>query len=107
VPILGTTADAIDRAEDRERFGEVMAKLDLRAPRWGIARSLDEARRVAGEIGFPVMVRPSYVLGGRAMERVYDARGLEDYFARVLFGAPGGGGGGGGAGTVGGSPAHA
>ncbi|HET7506143.1 MAG TPA: carbamoyl-phosphate synthase large subunit, partial [Kofleriaceae bacterium] len=97
VPILGTSADAIDRAEDRERFGAVMAKLDLRAPRWGIARSLDEARRVAGEIGFPVMVRPSYVLGGRAMERVYDARGLEDYFTRVLdhlhpgAGAQGGG----------------
>ncbi|HEY0479728.1 MAG TPA: carbamoyl-phosphate synthase large subunit [Kofleriaceae bacterium] len=86
VPILGTSADAIDRAEDRERFGAVMAKLDLRAPRWGIARSLDEARRVAAEIGFPVMVRPSYVLGGRAMERVYDARGLEDYFSRVLAG---------------------
>jgi carbamoyl-phosphate synthase large subunit len=86
VPILGTTADAIDRAEDRERFGQVMDKLGLRAPRWGIARSLDEARRVAVEIGFPVMVRPSYVLGGRAMERVYDARGLEDYFSRVLLG---------------------
>jgi carbamoyl-phosphate synthase large subunit len=93
VPILGTSADAIDRAEDRERFGAVMAKLDLRAPRWGIARSLDEARRVATEIGFPVMVRPSYVLGGRAMERVYDARGLEDYFTRVL-----------GSGAAGGSP---
>jgi len=87
IPILGTSADAIDRAEDRERFGEVMSKLGLRAPRWGIARSLDEARKVAVEIGFPVMVRPSYVLGGRAMERVYDARGLEDYFARVLGGA--------------------
>jgi carbamoyl-phosphate synthase large subunit len=84
VPILGTSADAIDRAEDRERFGAVMTKLGLHAPRWGIARSLDEARRVAGEIGFPVMVRPSYVLGGRAMERVYDARGLEDYFTRVI-----------------------
>ena len=84
VPLLGTSADAIDRAEDRERFGAVMAKLGLHAPRWGIARSLDEARTVARDIGFPVMVRPSYVLGGRAMERVYDARGLEDYFARVL-----------------------
>ena len=83
VPILGTTADAIDRAEDRERFGEVMRTLGLRAPTWGIARSLDEGRRVAGEIGYPVMVRPSYVLGGRAMERVYDPRGLEDYFRRV------------------------
>jgi carbamoyl-phosphate synthase large subunit len=84
VPILGTSADAIDRAEDRERFGEVMTKLGLRAPKWGIARSLDEARARAADIGFPVMVRPSYVLGGRAMERVYDSRGLEDYFARVL-----------------------
>jgi carbamoyl-phosphate synthase large subunit len=84
VPIIGTSADAIDRAEDRERFGEVMKKLALHAPRWGIARSLDEARKVAAEIGFPVMVRPSYVLGGRAMERVYDPRGLEDYFERVL-----------------------
>jgi carbamoyl-phosphate synthase large subunit len=94
VPILGTSADAIDRAEDRERFGAVMAKLGLRAPHWGIARSLDEARRVAAEVGFPVMVRPSYVLGGRAMERVYDPRGLEDYFMRVmgvgLAAAPGG-----------------
>jgi carbamoyl-phosphate synthase large subunit len=61
-----------------------MNKLGLHAPRWGIARSLDEARRVAAEIGFPVMVRPSYVLGGRAMERVYDARHLEDYFDRFL-----------------------
>ena len=93
VPILGTPADAIDRAEDRQRFGEVMAKLGLTAPRWGIARSLDEARAVAAQIGFPVMVRPSYVLGGRAMERVYDARGLEDYFGRFLLAARGGGGG--------------
>jgi len=85
VPIIGTSADAIDRAEDRERFGEVMRKLGLHAPRWGIARSLDEARKVAGDIGFPVMVRPSYVLGGRAMERVYDARHLEDYFQRFLL----------------------
>ncbi|HUS29543.1 MAG TPA: carbamoyl-phosphate synthase large subunit, partial [Kofleriaceae bacterium] len=84
VPIIGTPADAIDRAEDRERFGEVMKKLGLHAPRWGIARSLDEARKVAAEIGFPVMVRPSYVLGGRAMERVYDPRHLEDYFDRFL-----------------------
>jgi len=94
VPILGTSADAIDRAEDRERFGEVMQKLGLNAPRWGIARSLDEARQRAAEIGFPVMVRPSYVLGGRAMERIYDARGLEDYFHRVLGGGGGGPGGG-------------
>jgi carbamoyl-phosphate synthase large subunit len=84
IPLLGTPADAIDRAEDRERFGAVMAKLGLHAPRWGIARSLDEARAVAHQIGFPLMVRPSYVLGGRAMEQVYDARGLESYFERQL-----------------------
>ena len=85
VPILGTSADAIDRAEDRERFGEVLARTGLRAPRWGIARTLDEARQVALDIGYPVMVRPSYVLGGRAMERIYDAAALEDYFARNLL----------------------
>jgi carbamoyl-phosphate synthase large subunit len=89
IPILGTSADAIDRAEDRERFGEVMNTLKLRAPRWGIARNLDEARKHAAEIGFPVMVRPSYVLGGRAMERVYDANGLEDYFVRIGVAAQG------------------
>ncbi|HEY5952151.1 MAG TPA: carbamoyl-phosphate synthase large subunit [Kofleriaceae bacterium] len=92
VPIIGTSADAIDRAEDRERFGEVMNKLGLHAPNWGIARSLDEARRVAAQIGFPVMVRPSYVLGGRAMERVYDPRHLEDYFSRVMRSTSGGAG---------------
>jgi carbamoyl-phosphate synthase large subunit len=89
VPLLGTPADAIDRAEDRERFGDVLGTLGLHAPRWGIARSLDEARAVARDIGFPVMVRPSYVLGGRAMEQVYDARGLESYFDRVLGGTAG------------------
>ncbi len=89
VRLLGTSADAIDRAEDRERFGEVLKKLELRAPRWGMARSLDEARRVAAGIGYPVMVRPSYVLGGRAMECVYDARDLERYFGRVTLGTAG------------------
>ncbi len=84
IKLLGTSADAIDRAEDRERFGDLLTKLDLRAPAWGIARSLDEARTEAERIGYPVMVRPSYVLGGRAMERIYDAQELEDYFQRVL-----------------------
>ncbi|MCG8420673.1 MAG: carbamoyl-phosphate synthase large subunit [Proteobacteria bacterium] len=86
VSLLGTSADAIDRAEDRARFGEVLTALELTAPRWGVARDLSEAHRVATDIGFPVMVRPSYVLGGRAMERIYDARGLDAYFARVLDG---------------------
>ncbi|HYU14949.1 MAG TPA: carbamoyl-phosphate synthase large subunit, partial [Candidatus Acidoferrum sp.] len=83
VKLLGTSADAIDRAEDRERFGELIAKLGLRAPRWGAARTGDEARRLAREIGYPVMVRPSYVLGGRGMERIYDDRGMAAYFARA------------------------
>jgi carbamoyl-phosphate synthase large subunit len=83
VKLLGTSADAIDRAEDRERFGQLLRTLDLRAPRWGIARNLAEAERVAGEIGYPVMVRPSYVLGGRSMERIYDQRGLREYFAKA------------------------
>lgn len=91
VPIIGTSADAIDRAEDRERFGAVLGKLGIRAPAWGIARSLDEARQVAAQIGFPVMVRPSYVLGGRAMERIYDPGMLEAYFEKFQLGAVGSG----------------
>src|SRR5262249_26143576 len=83
VRILGTSADAIDRAEDRERFGELVDKLGLRAPRWGIARSGAEAHATAARIGYPVMVRPSYVLGGRAMETVYDERSLADYLTRT------------------------
>jgi carbamoyl-phosphate synthase large subunit len=83
IKLLGTSADAIDRAEDRERFGELIRQLGLRAPRWGVARSPEEAHRVAREIGYPVMVRPSYVLGGRGMERIYDDRGLTTYFARA------------------------
>ena len=82
VPILGTSADAIDRAEDRERFGAVLDKTGLRAPAWGIAHSIERARAEAARIGYPVMIRPSYVLGGRAMERIFDAAALEDYFVR-------------------------
>ncbi len=82
VRLFGTSADAIDRAEDRERFGELVNKLGLTAPRWGVARSLDAACRVAGEIGYPVMVRPSYVLGGRAMEIVYEEQMLRDWVDR-------------------------
>ncbi len=89
VTLLGTPADAIDRAEDRERFGALLATLGLKAPTWGVARSLDDARRVAADIGFPVMVRPSYVLGGQAMQCVYDSRELEHYFERVHQGTVG------------------
>jgi carbamoyl-phosphate synthase large subunit len=79
IKLLGTSADAIDRAEDRKRFGDLLKKLDLRAPAWGTAKGLAEAREIADRIGYPVMVRPSYVLGGRAMEIVHDPSGLEHF----------------------------
>jgi carbamoyl-phosphate synthase large subunit len=79
LPILGTTPDAIDRAEDRERFAKLIEKLGLKQPENGVARSAKEAFGTAQRIGYPVMVRPSYVLGGRAMEAVYDAESLERY----------------------------
>ncbi len=79
VKLLGTSADAIDRAEDRRRFGELLKKLGLHAPAWGTAHGLDEARVIAERIGYPVMVRPSYVLGGRAMEIVHDPSGLAQF----------------------------
>jgi len=79
VPICGTSPDAIDRAEDRERFAELIVKLGLRQPENGVARSAEEAFAVARRIGYPVMVRPSYVLGGRAMEVVYDDADLQTY----------------------------
>ena len=79
VPILGTTPDAIDHAEDRERFASLVDKLDLRQPMNGMAHSRDDAVRVAERIGYPVLVRPSFVLGGRAMEIVDGPEQLEDY----------------------------
>jgi carbamoyl-phosphate synthase large subunit len=79
VPIIGTSPDAIDRAEDRERFQALLHKLNLLQPENGIARSFEEAEKIAGRIGYPVVVRPSYVLGGRAMEIVYDVDRLRDY----------------------------
>jgi carbamoyl-phosphate synthase large subunit len=84
VRLLGTSADAIDRAEDRQRFGELVRKLNLRAPVWGTAHGLEEARAIAEKIGYPVMVRPSYVLGGRAMEIVHDAAGLHTFVGVAL-----------------------
>lgn len=80
VPILGTSPDAIDRAEDRERFQALINKLDLLQPPNGTAMDLEGALEVAKRIGYPVVVRPSYVLGGRAMAVVYDENDLRDYF---------------------------
>ena len=79
IPILGTSADAIDLAEDRERFQQLLHKLGLRQPENGIARSAVEAEAITDRIGYPVVIRPSYVLGGRAMEILYDNRGLARY----------------------------
>ncbi|MES1205600.1 MAG: carbamoyl-phosphate synthase large subunit [Pseudomonadota bacterium] len=84
VKLLGTSADAIDRAEDRKRFGELLKKLNLRAPAWGTAHGLEEARQIAARIGYPVMVRPSYVLGGRAMEIVHSPEGLDDFVLTAM-----------------------
>ncbi|HEY3828987.1 MAG TPA: carbamoyl-phosphate synthase large subunit [Solirubrobacteraceae bacterium] len=84
VPLLGTSVDAIDLAEDRGRFGELLGRLGYKAPPYATARSVDEALRSAEEVGFPLLVRPSYVLGGRAMEIVYSPEGLADYLRREL-----------------------
>src|ERR1700760_949049 len=83
VPILGTSIDAIDLAEDRSRFGPLLDRLGYRAPRYATACSAEEALERAPGVGFPLLVRPSYVLGGRAMEIVYSVAGLRDYLERV------------------------
>jgi carbamoyl-phosphate synthase large subunit len=83
VPILGTQPDAIDTAEDRKRFDAIARSLGIRQPENGIATSLEEAVTAAKRIGYPVLVRPSYVLGGRAMEIVYDETSLMEYFERA------------------------
>jgi len=88
VTILGTSPDAIDQAEDRERFEQLARRLGVAQPNNGIARSVDEAVGVAQRIGYPVLVRPSYVLGGRAMEIVYDDDSLRDYFVKAARVAP-------------------
>ena len=88
VPILGTTPDAIDRAEDRERFKAMLDKLGLRQPANGLARSVEEAVTIANTVGYPVVVRPSYVLGGRAMERVSDEADLRRYMREAVKVSP-------------------
>lgn len=84
IPILGTSPDAIDLAEDRERFAKLINKLKLKQPMNGIAKSRDEAAAVAARIGYPVLLRPSYVLGGRAMEIVDSEAQLDDYIATAV-----------------------
>jgi len=88
VPIIGTSPDNIDRAEDRERFNQVLRKLNLRQPQNGTATSVEEAVRIAETIGYPVVVRPSYVLGGRAMEIVYTEESLRHYMAHAVQASP-------------------
>jgi carbamoyl-phosphate synthase large subunit len=83
VPLLGTSVDAIDRAEDRGRFGALLADLGYQAPPYATAHSVQEAISEAPSVGFPLLVRPSYVLGGRAMEIVYSTDGLSAYFERT------------------------
>jgi carbamoyl-phosphate synthase large subunit len=88
VKILGTSPESIDLAEDRERFRERMIKLDIPQPESGTARSLGEAMAIAEKIGFPLMVRPSYVLGGRGMEIVYDEEMLKNYTEKAMEVSP-------------------
>src|SRR5690606_30714202 len=84
VPIIGTSPDAIDRAEDRERFQQMIETLKLRQPPNAIVRSIDEAVRAAESVGYPLVVRPSYVLGGRAMEIVYNEDELRTYMTSAV-----------------------
>jgi len=84
VPIIGTSPESIDLAEDRKRFGEILDELNLRCPPGSTAFSVEDARAVAAEIGYPVLVRPSYVLGGRAMEIVSDEQQLDVYMAKAV-----------------------
>src|SRR5260221_7514485 len=87
-PIIGTSPDSIDVAEDRRRFGALLEKLKIPSPSSGTARSLEDARKAAAGIGYPVMVRPSYVLGGRAMETVHDQAQLDRFFTEAARVSP-------------------
>ncbi len=89
VPIIGTSVDAIEGAEDREKFQALLERLELKQPANGIARTMDQARRVAEEIGYPLLVRPSFVLGGRAMEICYDKKQMEKFVAEAFVAAQG------------------
>jgi carbamoyl-phosphate synthase large subunit len=86
IPILGTAPDMIDLAEDRDRFQKLLVKLDLTQPKNGIAFSVEQARVVAGDLGFPLVVRPSYVLGGRAMQIIHDEAMLQTYLLDTVPG---------------------
>ncbi|ACB77805.1 carbamoyl-phosphate synthase large subunit [Opitutus terrae] len=88
VKVLGTSPDTIDLAEDRDRFRQMMEKMGIPMPESGMASTFEEARAVAARIGYPVMVRPSFVLGGRAMEVVHDEAMLKDYLARAIDVSP-------------------
>ncbi|HAN72007.1 MAG TPA: carbamoyl phosphate synthase large subunit, partial [Actinobacteria bacterium] len=83
VPIIGTSPESIHLAEERGAFGRVLAEAGLLAPKHGTAFTFEEARAIAAEVGYPVLVRPSYVLGGRGMEIVYDDEMLADYLGRA------------------------
>jgi carbamoyl-phosphate synthase large subunit len=84
IPILGTSPDAIDLAEDRDRFQKLLIKLGLNQPKNGIAYSVEQARLIASDLGFPLVVRPSYVLGGRAMQIIHDERMLQKYLLETV-----------------------
>ena len=82
--VLGTSPRSIDLAEDREQFDKVLRKLDIRQPKNGLARTFEESLAVANQVGYPLVVRPSYVLGGRAMEIVYEQDELERYIKEAV-----------------------
>ena len=88
VPMIGTSPDSIDLAEDRERFAELIKRLQIKQPDNGVARSYDDAFKIAEGLGYPVLVRPSYVLGGRAMQIVYDGDALKDYMTHAVSASP-------------------
>lgn len=89
VPIIGTSVDTIEDAEDREKFKNILDELNLKQPANGIARTMAEARRAAAEVGFPILVRPSFVLGGRAMEICYDGSQLDRFVVEAFLAAQG------------------